>query len=44
MDVMAGIPWELKCPKVRSREGLFQGWLQRGGWWGDMGACETQKG
>ena len=22
VDVMAGIPWELKCPKVRSGEGL----------------------
>lgn len=22
VDVMAGIPWELKCPKVRGRENL----------------------
>lgn len=22
VDVMAGIPWELKCPKVRGREKL----------------------
>lgn len=29
MDVMAGIPWELKCPKVRGGEGLGPGWLQR---------------
>lgn len=29
MDVMAGIPWELKCPKVRDGEGLGPGWLQR---------------
>lgn len=25
VDVMAGIPWELKCPKVRSGEGLVSG-------------------
>lgn len=31
VDVMAGIPWELKCPKVRGREGLM---LEPGKWVG----------
>lgn len=31
VDVMAGIPWELKCPKVRVREGLALGC--EGAWW-----------
>lgn len=34
VDVMVGIFWELKCFKVRYREGFISGWLSRGGWWG----------
>lgn len=31
VDVMAGIPWELKCPKVRAKKGLTLGC--GGAWW-----------
>lgn len=41
VDVMAGIPWELKCPKVRAREGLALAWLE-GRLLGCMGDCGSQ--
>lgn len=43
VDVMAGIPWELKCPKVRGGQRLLRR-QQRGGWWGGVGGVGPKGG